>query len=82
MVKKVDVKRIQVTASPVTYARLLKQADELGMTVAAYCSQMVARGAKAEELSTIHLPELYKKLGNAIGAESVQIAIGGDNLDE
>lgn len=76
-----DLKRIQVTASSITYARLVKQADEVGLSVASYATQLLARQAKAEELASAHMPEIYKTFGASLGSEVVHLADEVDSIE-
>lgn len=60
-------RRLQITVSEKTWVRLLAQADEMGVSLPAYATMMVAQGAMQTEMTRANMPDILKGVGEEIG---------------
>jgi len=62
-----SVRRVQVTMSEKTFARLLKQADDVGISVAQYATVVLAQASFQIEQTQANMPEMMRHVGSEVG---------------
>jgi len=60
-------RRLQITVSDKTWGRLEIQAEEMGVSIPAYTTMMVAQSAMQVEMTRANMPDILKGVGAEIG---------------
>lgn len=60
-------RRLQITVSDKTWGRLVAQAEDIGVSIPAYATMMLAQMAMQTEITRASMPDILKGVGEEIG---------------
>lgn len=60
-------RRLQITVSDKTWARLVVQAEDIGVSIPAYATMMLAEAARSTEVTRLGMGDILKNVGVELG---------------